>query len=97
MPLDDATPIVECRNLGPTSSRYLQQMGVYTLGDLKSLGPVAVYVSLLQRHVKPSLNLLWAMMGAVEQRDWREINAIEKSQALELVHALKKRFQSPGL
>ena len=97
MPLDDATPIVECRNLGPTSARYLQQMGVYTLGDLKSLGPVAAYVSLLQSHVKPSLNLLWAMMGAVEQRDWREINAIEKSQALELVHALKKRFQSSGL
>jgi len=94
---DDATPIVECRNLGPTSARYLRQLGIYTLGDLKSLGPVAVYVSLLQSQVKPSLNLLWAMMGAVERRDWREIDTTEKRHALELVQALRNKFQSPEL
>lgn len=97
MVLDDATPIVECRNLGPTSARHLAHIGVHTLGDLKTLGPVAAYVSLLQGHIKPSLNLLWAMMGAVEQRDWRKINAADKKRALEHVQALSKKFQFPEI
>jgi DNA transformation protein len=72
------TPVENLRNLGPTSAAWLQEIGVYTRADLKRLGPVLAYRLVRQRQPSTSLNLLWAIVAALSERDWRELTSDEK-------------------
>lgn len=60
-------------NLGPVSRGWLEEIGVYTIDDLRELGSVPIYVAIKQRHPKASLNLLWALEAAIIGCDWRNL------------------------
>jgi DNA transformation protein len=59
--------------LGPKSAEFLRAAGIETLKDLQRLGSVAAYVSVKQVQPKASLNLLWALEGALTDLHWREV------------------------
>jgi DNA transformation protein and related proteins len=61
------------RGLGPASIRMFQQAGIDSARELRAMGSVAAYMRV--RGVVPnvSLNLLYAIEGALTDRDWREV------------------------
>ena len=61
------------RNIGPKSMAWLRQTGVRTLDDLKAVGALAADVRVKRAGFKPSLNLLYALEGAILDCHWQEI------------------------
>ena len=61
------------RNIGPKSMAWLRQTGVRSLDDLKAVGSLAAYVRVKRAGFKPSLNLLYALEGAILDCHWQEI------------------------
>ena len=72
-------PVENLRNLGHRSAAWLREINVHTRSDLERLGPVFAYRLVKQRQPNTSLNLLWAMAGALADRDWRELSTNEKA------------------
>jgi hypothetical protein len=72
------TPIEQLKNLGPTSAAWLHEIGVQTKADLQRIGPAVAYRLVAQRHPRCSLNLLWAMVASLADKDWRDISEEEK-------------------
>ena len=72
------TPIENLRNLGPASAAWLAEIGVHTEADLERMGPVLVYRLVKQRQPKTSLNLLWALQGALIDLDCRKLSDVVK-------------------
>ena len=67
-------------NLGPTSARWLNAIGVSTRRDLEKLGAVDAYALLKAHGYKASLNLVYAIEGALTGRDWNRLPAKRKAQ-----------------
>jgi DNA transformation protein and related proteins len=67
-------PINKLPNIGPKSAHWLEGVGIRTDDDLEELGAVEAY-----RRVKAafagrvSLNLLWALQGALLNLPWNEL------------------------
>lgn len=61
------------RNIGPKSAAWLRQTGIRTQEDLEAVGALAAYVRVKRAGFKPSLNLLYALEGAIVGCHWQEI------------------------
>ena len=61
------------RNIGPKSMAWLRQTGVRSLDDLKAVGALSAFVRVKRAGFKPSLNLLYALEGAILDCHWQEI------------------------
>lgn len=69
----DATSVLLLPNLGPKSAQMLQAAGIQTLGDLRTLGSVAAYAKARRAGQRVSLNLLWALEGALTGERWQDV------------------------
>lgn len=58
------------RNLGPVSMRWLAEVGVRTRADLERRGSVATFRAVKARGLSSSLNLLYALEGALLDLRW---------------------------
>ena len=77
------------RNIGPASVHWLEEIGVETLEQLRSVGSVPVYAMVRDQHPEASLNLLWSLEAALRDQDWHELTQDVKDallQELEAVH-----------
>jgi len=72
-------PVENLRNIGPTSAAWLHEIRVHTRADLERLGPVTTYRLVSQRHAGTSVNFLWAMAGALSDKDWRDLSLNQKA------------------
>jgi predicted flap endonuclease-1-like 5' DNA nuclease len=72
-------------NLGPKSAAVLAQVGVKTLADLRRIGAVPAYLRAKAAVPGVSLNLLYALVGALGGNDWREV---KRTRRLELLMQL---------
>ena len=61
------------RNIGPKSAAWLRQTGIRSQEDLESVGALAAFVRVKRAGFKPSLNLLYALEGAILDCHWQEI------------------------
>ncbi|MDO8318740.1 TfoX/Sxy family DNA transformation protein [Rhodoferax sp.] len=68
-----APALTELVNLGPKSQQMLQTAGICTLAQLRKLGSVAAYVKVKNTGLPASLNLLWALEGALTGLSWQVI------------------------
>lgn len=68
--------------LGPTSQRWLLDIGITTPEQLKAQDPFEVYARIKATQPRASLNLLYALIGAVEQRDWRDVARHDRTSIL---------------
>lgn len=68
------------RNIGPNSAAWLAAVGVSSIADVRRIGAVAAYARVKRVRPQATLNLLWALEGAIEDRDWRQIDAEKKQQ-----------------
>ncbi len=61
------------RNIGPVSKRMLAAAGITSVETLRELGAVEAYRRVRSRDPRASLNLLWALEGAVSGRPWQQV------------------------
>jgi predicted flap endonuclease-1-like 5' DNA nuclease len=58
-------------NLGPKSAQALAEAGVCSVEHLRQLGSVGAYVLAKKSGANVSLNLLWALEGALSNQPWQ--------------------------
>ncbi|GAA5179564.1 hypothetical protein GCM10025771_21880 [Niveibacterium umoris] len=94
--MTDDTPIDSLRNLGPRSRQMLAAVGVHSRADLASRGAVEVWDAVRRAGLPASLNLLWALVGALEGRDWREVARTDRLDLLTRIEALAEARKHLG-
>ena len=73
----------DLKGLGPKSEEWLHEVGIKTPDDLRPIGAIRAFIRLKKEcSVTPSLNFLYAMVGAIEETHWAEIAKNEKSRLL---------------
>ncbi len=73
----------DIRNIGPASRQWLAEIGVESLEDLERVGAVEAYRRVKgTQPQKASLNLLWALQGALMDLHWTDVPDEIKSQLL---------------
>ena len=65
--------IADLPNFGSKSQQMLARAGIHTIEQLRELGAVRAYVQAKCSGACSSLNLLWAMEGALSGRHWQEV------------------------
>ena len=69
--------------LGPKSEKELADIGISTPSDLIEVGPIQAFLKLAAASGnRPSLNFLYALVGAVEARSWLDVAREERFQLL---------------
>ena len=58
----------ELPNIGPTSKKWLHAIGVTSLAELEAMGVVVAYSLVKAQGYNASLNLLYALHGALTGR-----------------------------
>lgn len=61
------------RNIGPKSAAWLRQVGLRTHEDIAAIGTVEAFMRVKRAGFKPTLNLLYAIEGALLDCHWQEI------------------------
>lgn len=72
-PCPEPTTLADLRNLGPKSQQALAKVGVVSVAQLRRLGAVAAYAKAKRSGANISLNLLWALEGALSGLPWQEV------------------------
>ena len=80
--------IARLANLGPKSEAMMHRAGIRTEEQLRALGAVRAYVMVKRSSGNASLNLLWALEGALTNRSWREVAKSERLSLLLQVEEL---------
>lgn len=88
----DDMPITQLRNLGPASARMLESIDITTRADLERVGPVLAYRAVKDIHPGASLNLLYAMHGALAGERWDRLSEEVRAQ---LKREAEKALQTP--
>lgn len=68
------------KNVGPKSAAWLRQVGIRTMDDLVALGAVAAFIKVKRAGFKPSLNLLYALEGALVGCHWQQVPEERRAQ-----------------
>ena len=79
--------LLELKNLGKTSVRWLNAVGVRTRAQLEEKGPVMVYQSVLARGFRANRVLLYALQGALLNQHWNELDQETKKELLKLAES----------
>jgi DNA transformation protein len=82
----NAQAIAELPGLGPRSEAMLAAAGINTVAQLKLLGSVRAYSMVKATGTNASLNLLWALEGALTGLPWQ---VVAREHRLSLLLALK--------
>ncbi len=87
-----ARPIEELPNLGPISAAELSQIGVNQVEDLQRLGWEEVWAKLVEAYpLRLNINMGYALAGALEGCDWRDLPLITRDQVKALAKELRKK------
>lgn len=75
--------LAKLKGLGPKSEKCLNEIGIKTKADLEKIGPVKAFLKLRNdSNIQPSLNFLYALIGALEDKHWADIAKSEKGRLL---------------
>ena len=70
------------RNIGPKSAAWLRQVGLRTQEDLEGVGAVEAFIRVKRAGFRPSLNLLYALEGALLDCHWQQLPEDRRSALL---------------
>ena len=70
------------RNIGPKSAAWLRQVGLRTQEDLESVGAVEAFIRVKRAGFRPSLNLLYALEGALLDCHWQQLPEARRGELL---------------
>lgn len=81
--IDAAAPEIEkLPNLGPKSSAMLARASIHSLDELREIGAVAAYARVKRVDRTASLNLLWALQGALTGVPWQQVAREQRTSLL---------------
>ena len=72
----------QLRGLGPASVAMLAAAGITSAAQLQEADLFTLYAKIKRQFPKTSCNLLYAMIGAVDDQDWREVARERRTQVL---------------
>jgi predicted flap endonuclease-1-like 5' DNA nuclease len=90
-----ATDLSALRNLGPRSAAILAAAGIATLAQLRRLGAVAAFVRARRHDAAVSLNLLYALAGALDGVHWRQVQRERRLELLTAVEDYERAHPAP--
>ena len=71
--------LTELKGIGPRCLSLLNQVGIHTVAELRQVGAVEAYLRIIEEtDFSAHLALLYALVGAVEDRHWQEVAQTEK-------------------
>ena len=76
------TDVAALPGLGPASRAMLADVGIANVPQLRRLGAVAAFARVRARSPRASLNLLWALQGALTGVDWRQVAREDRTRLL---------------
>ena len=81
MPLkENKKTLQELKGLGPRLSGLLQEIRIQNPKELKHIGAIEAYLRLIQEaELKPHIGYLYALVGAIENRDWTDVARNDKA------------------
>ncbi len=85
--------IRDLKNLGVKSEALLSAAGIHSVDQLRTIGPIAAYI-LVQDAQPVSRNLLYALVGAFEERHWASFNQHEKLEIEHQVEIMKEAHRT---
>ena len=88
------TALADLRNLGPKSQQILAKVGVVSVAQLRRLGAVAAYAKAKRSGANVSLNLLWALEGALCSLPWQEVAREHRTSLLLALDEHERRFRA---
>ena len=75
------TELSKLKGIGPKTTEWLNDIGVYTLEDIEALGVVEVYKRLKRAYPhKVSLNALYGLQAAVLDTHWNALSPDMKAE-----------------
>ena len=86
---------LKLRNIGPKSAAWLRQVGLRTQEDLVGAGPVDAFMRVKRAGFKPSLNMLYALEGALQDCHWQEIPEARRAELVAAVEAATALLPPP--
>ena len=78
--MTDATD--KMRNVGGKSAAWLRQVGIRTRTDLEAHGAIGAFIKVKKAGFKPSLNVLYALAGALDDCHWQQLGTERREQLL---------------
>src|SRR3546814_223838 len=90
-----STPPLKMRNIGPKSAAWLRQVGLRTPEDLAEAGPLEAFMRVKRAGFKPSLNLLYALEGALQDCHWQEVPDERRVELVEQAEAAIAQLPPP--
>lgn len=81
--------IADLPNFGPKSQQMLERAGIKTVEQLRQLGAVRAYLQVKRSGGNASLNLLWALEGALSGERWQVVAKEERLRLLMELEALE--------
>ena len=92
--------LADLPGLGPKSQAWLCEVGIETPDELMALGAIRAFIKLTKGcSTKPSLNFLYALVGAIEGQHWLKVSQNEKGRLLmelEGYQELEDMLKLPG-
>jgi DNA transformation protein len=77
------TKLSTLKGLGPKSEKCLNEIGIYTKEELQESGAINTFIKLKNEcSIKPGLNFLYAIVGALEDKHWADIAKTEKTRLI---------------
>jgi len=86
---------LKMRNIGPKSAAWLRQVGLRTEADLVAEGAVGAFMRVRRAGFKPSLNLLYALEGALRDCHWQEVPEDRRAELVAAVEAATAELPPP--
>ncbi len=72
----------DMKGLGPRCEEWLPLVGINTPDELRAADPFALYSRLRKQVPGFSINGLYAMIGAIEDRNWLDIKRERRAEIL---------------
>ena len=83
------------RNIGPKSAAWLRQVGLRTRADIEAVGPVEAFMRVKRAGFKPTMNLLYAIEGALLDCHWQEIPDARRAELVAAAEAAIAQLPPP--
>ena len=89
------TPAPKLRNIGPKSAAWLRQVGLRTYDDIAAAGVVDAFLRVKRAGFKPSLNLLYALEGALLDCHWHDVPDARRVELVQAAEAAIAQLPPP--
>ena len=76
------TRIQNTLGLGPKSEGMLASVGIKTVEELKAVGAIQAFMAVKRAGLPASLNLLWALEGALTGQPWKVVAKVHRTSLL---------------